>query len=397
MTEERVFIAGAGPVGLVAAARLVANGIPVTVFEAGDDLATQSRASTFHPSTLDMLDDLGAAKALEAQGLRAPNLQYRCSQEGLIVRFDFGDIADLTRHPYRLQCEQWRLTRILLDQLSGDPNFEMVFSTEVVDCAQDADGVTVTLRTGTITRQRSGLWLIGADGAGSNVRSALGIEFEGFTWPDRFLVLSTGFDFFQAIEDLDPVSYVADPEQWYFALKIPSLWRMMFPISADFTDEAALDPDYGQRCLDRVVPGAGPFDIAHRTLYRVHQRVAKSFRQGRVFLAGDAAHINNPLGGMGMNGGIHDALNLTTALTDVWRGEADVSLLDRYDRQRRGVTMEAVQVQTIQNKRDLEASDGPGQTEFRERLRRTSDSPEQTRAFLQRLSMLSSLKRAADF
>jgi 2-polyprenyl-6-methoxyphenol hydroxylase-like FAD-dependent oxidoreductase len=397
VTEERVFIAGAGPVGLVAAARLVANGIPVTVFEAGDDLATQSRASTFHPSTLDMLDDLGAAKALEAQGLRAPNLQYRCSREGLIARFDFGDIADLTRHPYRLQCEQWRLTRILLDQLSGDPNFEMVFSTEVVDCAQDADGVTVTLRTGTITRQRSGLWLIGADGAGSNVRSALGIEFEGFTWPDRFLVLSTGFDFFQAIEDLDPVSYVADPEQWYFALKIPSLWRMMFPISADFTDEAALDPDYGQRCLDRVVPGAGPFDIAHRTLYRVHQRVAKSFRQGRVFLAGDAAHINNPLGGMGMNGGIHDALNLTTALTDVWRGEADVSLLDRYDRQRRGVTMEAVQVQTIQNKRDLEASDGAGQTEFRERLRRTSDSPEQTRAFLQRLSMLSSLKRTADF
>lgn len=397
MIEPRVFIAGAGPVGLVAAARLVGQGIPVTVFEAGEDLGKQSRASTFHPSTLDMLDDLDAAAPLIAQGLRAPHLQYRCSRDGLIARFDFGDIADLTGHPYRLQCEQWRLTRVLLDKLAGDPNFEIVFSAEVCDCAQSADSVTVALQGKGVPEKRSARWLIGADGASSNVRGALDIGFEGFTWPERFLVLSTPFDFYQAIPDLDAVSYVADPGQWYFALRIPELWRMMFPVSADMTDDAALDPDYGQSRINRAAPGFGPFDIMHQTLYRVHQRVAQTFRKGRVFLAGDAAHINNPLGGMGMNGGIHDAVNLTGVLADVWHGKADAALLDRYDIQRRGVTKEAVQVQTVQNKRDLEATDAAAQTEFRQRLRQASNDREGTRAFLQRVSMLASLKRAAEF
>jgi 2-polyprenyl-6-methoxyphenol hydroxylase-like FAD-dependent oxidoreductase len=396
MTEDRVFIAGAGPVGLVAAARLVAQGVPVTVFETRDDLSKESRASTFHPSTLDMLDELGAVAPIQAQGLRAPRLQYRCSREGLIARFDFGDISDLTRHPYRLQCEQWRLTRALLDQLTSEPSFEIVFATEVCDCSQSEDSVTVTLETRSGTNERSARWLIGADGASSNVRSSLNIEFEGFTWPERFLVLSTPFDFYQAIPDLDPVSYVADPEQWYFALKIPELWRMMFPIGAELTDDAALDPKYGQSRLNRVVPRIGFFDIVHQTLYRVHQRVAKTFHKGRIFLAGDAAHINNPLGGMGMNGGIHDAQNLTDLLIDVWNGEADTALLERYDIQRRGVTMESVQVQTVQNKRDLEATDEAAQAEFRERLRRTSSNREKTRSFLKRVSMLTSLERAAE-
>lgn len=396
MVEERVFIAGAGPVGLVAAARLVAEGIPVTVFEAGADLGRESRASTFHPSTLDMLDELGVEAGLEPDGLRAPTLQYRCSREGLIERFDFRDIGDLTRHPYRLQCEQWRLTRVIYDKLHGNPNFEIAFGTAVEDCTQDADGVTVTLTAGGKTGERRGRWLIGADGASSKVRNALGIAFEGFTWPERFLVLSTPFDFPQVFPDLDPVSYFADPEQWYFLLRIPGLWRSMFPIAADMSDDAALDPAYGQRCLDRVVPGAGLFEIAHRTLYRVHQRVATTFRAGRVMLAGDAAHINNPLGGMGMNGGIHDAVNLTGRLSGVWRGELPDSELDRYDAQRRGVTLEAVQTITIQNKRDLEAADAETRAAFRDRLHRTKKDPEAMRQFLKRLSMIASLERAEE-
>jgi 3-(3-hydroxy-phenyl)propionate hydroxylase len=397
MFEERVFIAGAGPVGLVAAAQLVAAGIPVTVFEAGRDLSTESRASTFHPSTLDMLDTLGVARALEAQGLRAPGVQYRCSREGLIERFDFGDIADLTGFPYRVQCEQWRLTRLLYEKLAGDSNFEIVFSAAVSGCAQDADGVSVTLEDDGKAATRHGRWLIGADGASSRVRSSLGIEFEGFTWPERFLVLSTPFDYPGVIPDLDLVSYVADPEQWYFLLKIPGLWRVMFPVSSEVSDDAALDLDFGQCLLDRIVPGAGPFEIAHRTLYRVHQRVAASFRSGRVMLAGDAAHINNPLGGMGMNGGIHDAVNLTERLARIWRDEAPASDLDRYDAQRRGVTLEAVQKQTIQNKRDLEASDAADRAAFRDRLHRTKADPAATREFLKRLSMITSLERAREF
>lgn len=395
MTPERVLIAGAGPVGLFAALSLVRRGVPVTVLEAGPDLATESRASTFHPPTLDMLDDLGVAGTLVAGGLKAPFVQYRSHRDGLMAQFDFGDIADLTRHPFRLQIEQSKLTRILLDVLEREPGFEIAFRARVVGVEQDGSGVRVRCEQDGAESVRPAAFLIGADGARSATRPAVGVDFEGFTWPERFLVLSTPFDFRSVIPDLVSVSYVADPEYWHFLLQIPGLWRVMFPVRAGTGDEAALDPDFGQSLMARVVPGVGPYEIVHRTLYRVHQRVAKAFRQGRVFLAGDAAHVNNPLGGMGMNGGLHDAANLAERLARAWHGQADGTELDGYDRQRRGVTLEAVQVQTIQNKRDLEAVDDAGRDAFRDRLRAAASDPEQARAFILRISMIASLRRAA--
>ena len=393
--EERVFIAGAGPVGMTTAAKLLGRGVPVTVFETGDALSMESRASTFHPSTLDMLEELNATKKLERHGLRARYLQYRSKNEGILARFDFEGIKDLTRHPYRLQCEQWHLTRILHDLLKENPDFEILFGQTVEDCSQDQDGITLTISNGSAKISRKARFLIGADGASSNVRSALNIEFEGFTWPDRFLVLSTPFEFSEHISGLDMVSYVADPEQWHFFLKIPELWRVMLPIPSNMTDEAALDGDYGRRCLDRVLPGAGAAKVDHRTLYRVHQRVAKKFCSGRAFLVGDAAHINNPLGGMGMNGGIHDAFNLTELLVAGWNSQADLKQLELYDRQRRAVTLNAVQTQTIQNKRDLEASSKEDQANFRSRLRDALATTDGNRTYLQRLAMIASLRQAS--
>src|SRR5262245_56990828 len=143
--EERVLIAGAGPVGLSAAASLVRGGVPVTVFEAGTDLSEESRASTFHPPTLDMLDRLGAAKPLIAQGLKAPAFQYRSKTQGVLGQFDFGAIADVTAHPFRLQCEQSKLTRILYDQLRAEPNFELQFDSRVQHAAQQGAGVEVKI------------------------------------------------------------------------------------------------------------------------------------------------------------------------------------------------------------------------------------------------------------
>ena len=387
---EQVLIAGAGPVGLVAAANLLRAGVPVTVLEAGSDLSTESRASTFHPPTLDMLDRLGAAQPLIAQGLKAPAFQYRTKKHGLLAQFDFEAIADATAHPFRVQAEQSKLTRILLDQLRGRPGFEIHFNSKVKGLTQDAEGVAVTLedRGETVTGQ----WLIGADGASSNVRRALDIEFEGFTWPDRLLVVSTPFDFDSVIPDLTAVNYVADPDRWHFLLKIPGLWRVMFLIKENETDEQILTREFAQELMKGVVPGITHYEIAHTTLYKVHQRVAKTFRQGRAFLAGDAAHINNPLGGMGMNGGIHDAINLTDRLADVCKGGAPDTELDRYDRQRRLVTMESIQTQTIQNKKNLE-SQGP---EFRESLQKIKADPARTHDYLLRVSMIASLRRAQE-
>ena len=224
------------------------------------------------------------------------------------------------------------------------------------------------------------------------MRRALDIAFDGFTWPERFLVVSTPFDFYQVISGLVPVTYVADPERWHFLLQIPGLCRVMFPVRSDESDALALTPEIAQTLMAEVVPGIGRYEIAHTTLYKVHQRVAATFRKGRAFLAGDAAHINNPLGGMGMNGGIHDAINLTTRLAAVWHGRADEAELDRYDRQRRLVTLEYIQKQTIQNKRNLE-SDG---TEFMADLRDIATDPARTRDYLLRVSMIASLRRAEE-
>ena len=388
--QERVFIAGAGPVGLVAAANLVRGGVPVTVFEAGSDLSEESRASTFHPPTLDMLERLGAAQPLIAQGLVAPQFQYRTKQHGILATFDFGAIADVAGHPYRVQSEQSRLTRILHDRLHKAPGFDLEFGCSVQGVTQAPGSVEIVLQRDGHTERRTGRWLVGADGAGSNVRRSLGIEFEGFTWPERFLVVSTPFDFYKVIPDLVSVTYIADPIRWHFLLQIPGLCRVMFPVAPHESDELALRPEFVQSLMATVVPGLPNYEVAHVTLYKVHQRVAKTFQRGRVFLVGDAAHINNPLGGMGMNGGIHDAMNLTARLVSAWHGPGND--LERYDRQRRLVTLEYIEKQSIQNKRNLE-SDG---VEFGKNLRHIAADKSRTYDYLLRVSMIASLRRAEE-
>jgi 3-(3-hydroxy-phenyl)propionate hydroxylase len=390
--EERVFIAGGGPVGLVAAAHLARAGVPVTVFEAGPRLSEESRASTFHPPTLDMLHELGAAQPMIAQGLKAPSFQYRSKKHGLLAQFDFAGVADLTQHPYRLQCEQSKLTQILYDQMRDHPNFELEFNCQVIDVNQDASGVEITVDRGGRNERASARYLIGADGASSKVRQALGMEFEGFTWPDRLLVVSTPFDFHSVIPGLTAVNYVADPERWHFLLQIPGLWRVMFLLNEDASDERVQTREFAQSLMAGVVPGMSNYAIEHITLYKVHQRVAKAFRQGRAFLIGDAAHINNPLGGMGMNSGIHDAVNLAGRLAAVWRGEAPDAELDRFNKQRRLVTLEYIQKYTIQNKKNLESSGD----EFGRELQAIKANPARTREYLLRVSMIASLRRAEE-
>src|SRR5262249_46241796 len=157
-------------------------------------------------------------------------------------------------------------TGIIDAALRSDPNYRLAFDRRVCAAQQDRDGVTVTLAAadGTTEEQR-GRWLIGADGARSEVRKAFDIEFEGFTWPERFLVVGTTFDFYKIVPGLDAVSYVADPVQWHFYLQIPGLWRMMFPIAPEVSDETATSRAFAQRTLASVQPGATGDDITHVT------------------------------------------------------------------------------------------------------------------------------------
>jgi 3-(3-hydroxy-phenyl)propionate hydroxylase len=380
-----VLIAGAGPVGLAAANVLVEAGMAVTVLEAERRLPENLRASTFQPPTLDLLERFGAAERLIEMGRVARKLQYR-DRAGWIAELDFGVLAGDTRHPYRVQCEQYKLNQVLAARL-GDVRF----GAEVTGVAQDADSVTVTVKGGEKLRAD---WLIGADGGRSRVREALGIALEGFTWPERFLVASTPFDFAEAIPGLADVSYFADAEEWFFLLRVRDVWRAMFPTRPDEADADILSEGSIERRLQRVHAKPGRYPITHRTLYSVHQRVAESYRRGRVFLAGDAAHLNNPLGGMGMNGGIHDAFNLAEKLAAVIRGEKPQAELERYERQRRPVALEYVNRITIANKRNLEMADAEEQRRWRAELERAACDPAAAREYMLRISMIASLRRS---
>ena len=389
MSADTVIIAGAGPVGLSVAAHVAEAGLPAIVLESEAALPVNLRASTFHPPTLDMLERFGATEKLIAQGLVAPTFQYRDREAGILGAFDFGELSDVCRHPYRLQCEQYKLNFALLDYLKGRPGVEVRFAAEVADVSQSPDGVSVRLTNGETIQ---GGWLVGADGARSAVRRALDIPFEGFTWPEAFLVVSTAFPFEDHFDGLCWVNYFADPEEWFFLLRAPEFWRVMFPTTQDEPESEIFDAARIQRRLNRVLPRREPYEIAHTTLCRVHQRVAERYRQGRAFLAGDAAHINNPLGGMGMNGGIHDAYNLAEKLARVLRGEAGPDLLDAYEAERRPVALAYVNEITIRNKRNLETADPAEQQAFRTMLRETMADPAKRRAFLLRASMLASLR-----
>ncbi len=382
---DSVLVAGAGPVGLSAASVLAEAGVPVTVLEAEPRLPENLRASTFQPPTLDMLARFGAAQRLIDMGRVAPRVQYR-DRKGWVAEFDLGLLARETQHPFRVQCEQFKLNQVLAERLG-----RIELSSEVTAVEQDADGVTVTVNGA--RRMRAG-WLIGADGGKSRVREALGIPLEGFTWPDRFLVASTPFDFARALPGLCEVSYFADPQEWFFLLRVPGVWRAMFPVREEENEQAVLSDESIQARLQRVHRKDGPYEIRHRTLYSVHQRVAGAYRRGRCFLAGDAAHLNNPLGGMGMNGGIHDAFSIAEKLAAVIRQGAPESVLDAYERQRRAVALEYVNSITIANKRNLEARDPEEHRRWKENMSRAAADPALAREYLLKISMIASLRRS---
>jgi 3-(3-hydroxy-phenyl)propionate hydroxylase len=390
--DRRVLVAGAGPAGLVASAFLAGEGIPVTIVEQERDLPDDLRASTFHPPTLDMLERFGVVQPMIEQGLVCPTWQFRDRREGVIATFDLSILKDDTGHPYRLQCEQWRLTRMLRDRLAANPDVTFVYDAKATDVAQDADGVTLTVeRPDGSTEALRGAYLIGADGARSAVRKALGIEFEGMTIPEIFLTLSTTFRFHEAIPDLANIAYISDPEEWFVLLRTASLWRVLFPTDAGMPEDEMMDPVRIEARLQAVVPNPGGYELRHRTAYRVHERVAETYAKGRAFLAGDAAHINNPLGGMGMNGGVHDAFNLASKLAEVWKG-ADLSLMERYSRQRRKVALDVVQAQALRNRQILNQRDPAVRRAHHDDLRATAGDPAKHRAYLLRSSMIQSLR-----
>ena len=394
MTENResVLVIGAGPVGLVATASLIASGIPVKLIELTADLALDLRASTFHPPTLDFLDKLGVTQSLVDQGLICQHWQFRDRNQGTVATFDLSLLEGETSFPFRLQCEQWKLTKALRDFIENHPDGELITETKAETVGQDDDKVWVNVenKDGSKTKYHA-KFLIGTDGARSIVRKGISAEFEGMTIPEIFLVLSTEFRYEKVIPDLANIAYISDPSEWLVLLRTLSLWRVLLPTNPEHSEEFIMHPENVQKRLQAVYPSSEPYKVLHKTAYRVHERVANKYIQGRIFLAGDAAHVNNPLGGMGMNGGIHDAINLVEKLVKVWHG-APLETMGRYERQRRKVAIETVQAQALRNRAILNASDPKQRLAYYAELRATVADKNKHKEYVMRSSMITSLR-----
>ncbi|MQY20895.1 FAD-dependent oxidoreductase [Nocardia macrotermitis] len=375
-----VAIAGTGPVGLTAALVLARRGIDVTVLEQGEALAGESRASTFHPPTLEMLRDLDITPALMRKGLVARTFQYRERGGDPVATLDLGVLSQDTEFPFRVQCEQSKLTPILLEALPDSAQVRFAHAVEGVETGPG--GVRVKTTRGVVQCD----WLIGADGAHSAVRRGIGAEFEGSTYPERFLVASVDEDLEAVLPGIALINYVFDPREWLVLLRTPDHWRVLLPTPADTPDDLEL-----RRLPERlagVVDLGRPWHIAHASLYHVHERVVPYFRDGRVLLMGDAAHVNNPLGGLGMNSGIHDAVRMAHALADVLSGEPD-EVLEQAARRRRTVAVEHVQRTSRNNWSQLRTHDA----EYRRGLRELAADPAASRTYLRRACLMDSLEQ----
>jgi 3-(3-hydroxy-phenyl)propionate hydroxylase len=391
---QRVIVVGAGPVGLTCAALLAEAAIPVLVLESTLERPRDLRASTWHPPTLDMLDSLGLAAPLVAAGLVSPTWQVRMHPSGERAVFDLTALAGDTAHPYRLQCEQQVYCELLEARLAGSAAVTLRRGVEVTGLRQHADGVTVTGREpdGT-TVEVEGRWVIGADGARSAVRAAAGLDFTGGTYPETTILATTTFPFEQHLPGLSNVNYCWAPAGTFSLLRLPRLWRVSLYADEGEPVEAALVPAAIEAKLQRIVATGTPYAVLEVRPYRIHQRIAAGYRRGRVLLAGDAAHLNSPSGGMGMNGGIHDAFNLCGKLARVWHG-ADAALLDRYCRQRRPVAEQEILAQAHQNRTRMQERDPDRRRATLRELQAVAADPARARDHLLRTSMITGLRQA---
>jgi 3-(3-hydroxy-phenyl)propionate hydroxylase len=376
---------------------LAQRDIRVVLLEKESELPVDLRASTFHPPSLEMIADLGfgVIEEMLERGLKAGRYQYRDRRSQEVASFDMSLIADSTPYPFRLQLEQYEFTRIVNDKLSTLPAADVRFASEVVGFTETDDHVDVEVMTASGKELVAAQFLVSTEGARSQVRKLAGIDYLGFTYDEKFLVVSTDFPFEEVFEDLSWVNYVSDPEEWCVILRTEKIWRVLFPTTPEIVDdeETLLSDEFIQQRLQHLWNKEGDYHIGHRTLYNVNQRVAETYYKGRVVLAGDACHINNPLGGMGMNGGLHDGNNLAAKLVKIIREGADyLEAFEQYNRQRRDLAVRFVQEHTIANKKLMEASDRETQVARQQMLMATAADPVKAKDFLLERAMINCVR-----
>ena len=406
-TPQHIVVVGAGPVGLALTYGLASAGVQVTLIERDPAVSRQLRASTFHPPTLDMLDAWGITDELLRRGRITPRWQIRLHETGEHVSFDLSVLGDETAHPYRLQCEQSVLSEALEARLRQMPGVRILRGRTVSAVGQDAGSAWVEVRaageaSGAATSDASAsrdaerleaAYVVGCDGAHSLVRKTIGADFEGTIYPDVTLLATTDFDFGSMWGDLDGVNYIWQDSGTYSLLHLPSIWRISLHPTSDAPLEVEADPARIEARLRELFPGHGPFPLVEIRPYRVHKRLATRWRDRRLLIAGDAAHLNNPKGGMGMNGGIHDAMCLCEHLVRALDG-APPQDLDGYERQRLPVIRDDIIGQADRNHARMQIRDLTERRAALARLQAVIDDPDRCRAYLRQTSMLEGLDKA---
>src|SRR6202166_156398 len=314
--NARVIIVGAGPVGMVCALALNRRGVPVTVFEQEPAPVKDQRAASIHPPTLALLDQLGVTRKIIPLGLVSPSYRFHDRvTNSVVAEFDLDRMRDEFEFPFVLQYEQYKLTASIATEYADAGDFDVRFAHCVTGMTQAADGVEIEFTSQAGGGKLPAAYVIACDGGRSTVRRLAGIEFQGFTYPEKFIKIATRFDFGTVNPDLAFRNYFSDPTEWCNLFKVRGespggLWRGIFPVGSEEADEVSLSAARVGERLQKSFPRQGRYQIEYVNVYPVSQRVAASFRRGRVLLAGDSAHVNNPIGGMGMNGGIQHGIHL---------------------------------------------------------------------------------------
>jgi len=371
---SEVIVVGAGPVGLLVALGLARAGIEVRVLEAEASISESPRAAIYFPTTVKILDQLGLLEDALAIGLCSNEFCYRVPETGTVIAVDTrAGLPPDEPYPYNLHFGQHILAHLVMKHLERLPNAQVHWSHRVVGIEQDSNGVRVTAERASGPHQFQAKWFIGADGARSAVRHRLGLPFIGTTWPDRFVATNVRFDF--AKYGFCAANMVSDPVNWAVIARLgrEEVWRCTYGEDAELPEDQALSriPEH----YAAILPGPDAYEIVAASPYRVHERCAPRFRVDRVLLAGDAAHVCNPCGGMGLTTGVIDARVLSDALTAVIRKGADASILDFYSAERRRVFLEVSSPVASTLKRQLSEKDPARRRQDEAQMRRMVEDP----------------------
>jgi len=327
-----VIIAGGGPVGLITALGLVHYGVDVVVYEEDDQLSLDTKAGTVLTRTLEVLDRYGAIDEVLAAALRIDEIGDLDRATGTAREsVHTAELAGDTRYPFVINIPQHHLEPVLRDRLERLAPGAVRMGHRVTGLTQHDDRVEVQVTTADGVRTVSGAYLLACDGGRSQIRERLGITVEGHTLEQRYMLVDLDVDLDTANpRDYPYLAYFGDPAEWMILVRQPHCWRFLYPL-----DPGRPEPDRAELVAKahRFIGDVDGLQVLGTNIYPVHHRVADRWRDGRIFLLGDAAHLITPMWALGLNTGVLDASNLPWRLAWVLRGWADETLLDGYERE----------------------------------------------------------------